>query len=351
MRISQVAGTGAYLPGPAITNDDLIALFGRRIKPLCQAIGVQQRHLAVDPSAGWARTGVQNSEMAAHAARAALDNAATAASSIDLIVLVTATPNYPFPATVTLVQELLDIQECTALELRGACAGVPQAICVADLFIRAGRASAALVIGSELSSSLVDLRSAGRSSAWPDDLLISAVMFGDGAGAMVLTHGETNDKQSGVFATVCNSVGVGRPPGFLCRTGGSSSPAGSPAAEEPTCLSHDFRAILELGPKLVVRAFDDLRRSTGLELADFQVVVPPQANPMLTRGTLASLGVAPSRVFLHADKVGNTSSASLLIALNELNREGKLVTGDRIALLGAEASKWLYGAVAITWSR
>ena len=353
MVIPQVAGTGSWLPGPPITNDALVEVFGRGLRRLCSAIGVEQRHWAVDPDNGWRPSGIRNSEMAARAASDALRDAQLSVSDVDLLLLVTATPDYPFPATVTLVQELLGIDECVTIELRGACAGVTQALSIADLFIRAQKASVAVVIGSEICSCFADLpHAAVRQEALSDDALLNIVMFGDGAGAVVLSGHEVVDEREGLFATLTNSVGASLSPGFLCRIGGSLQPFAAPEqAGENGYVVHDHRAILKHGPALVIRAFMDLAAATALGFEDYSVIIPPQANPVLTAATLRAQGLDSGRVFWNVDRVGNTSSASLLIALDDANRSGRLVPGCTVALLGAEASKWLYGAAALTWTR
>jgi 3-oxoacyl-[acyl-carrier-protein] synthase-3 len=354
MTVAQVVGTGSYLPGAPVTNEQICQVFGRGVRQLCGAVGVQNRHWALDPDNGWQTCGPTNSEMAAEAVRRALDDAGLSAADVDTLFMVTATPDYPFPATVTLVQESLGIKECVALELRAACAGVTHALALATLLIRSGDARVAVVIGSELSSALLDMsRTATSKGPWSDDFLLSAIMFGDGAGAVVLAASDADDDRQGVFATLMKSVGGDRPPGFLCRVGGSRQPfSGNGAgAGDGHFLAHDFRAILDNGPRLVLRALSDLGSVTGLAPDQFDLIIPPQANPTLIRHNITKGGFDERRVFWNVARVGNTSSASLLIALDDARRQQKIKHGDRVALLGAEASKWLYGAAAFTWTR
>lgn len=349
MRSSMIAGVGEYLPGEAVTNAQLERRAGRLVAWVCEMLGSQTRHFACDLDTGRLREGESNAHMAFRAATRALEHAGRMASDVDLIILSTSTPDYPFPATVYFVQEMLEIPSCAAMELRAGCAGMAQALCVADSFIRSGRCRTALVIGSELMSPFgIELLT------FPDledkEGLLNLAMFGDGAGALVLTATDGEPGQIDCFFT---SIGPGRLPGMMLVAGGAQLPAGSKnGIAHPARVKHDFAQILEHGPSLLLAAAREAETRTGIPLPEYKFIVPPQVNSRLILETVRRIGVDPGRVFMDYTRVGNTSSAGIYLALHRLCNHERLVrSGDLLLLLPSETTKWIYGGAVVRWLR
>jgi 3-oxoacyl-[acyl-carrier-protein] synthase III len=341
----KIAGTGAYLPGEPIDNKRLADFFGRDIMRVSEMLGGVTRHFAIDLDTGKLVPGESNANMAYQASLKALENAAMSPDDVDLLILATATPDYPFPATALFVQDLLGLEECQVLELRAGCGGMAQAFTIAEQFIASGRSRVALVVGSELVSSFHELLVDGPN---PDKgLLVAMAMFGDGAGAAVMVP--SDEDQRGVLGCMFRCVGGGRSPGMVLKAGGALSPAGRGAAGDGPAFVHDFRAILERGPELIQRGLEWVR-SSGLVAADeIKYYVPPQVNGHLIDTVTEKTDLRGAESFSNFSRVGNTASASIYIALDELNRDKRLEAGDVIALLPAEATKWTYGAIVLRW--
>jgi 3-oxoacyl-[acyl-carrier-protein] synthase III len=342
---AKVAGTGAYLPGEPITNKELAGLFGRDVERLSEMLGAETRHLALDLRTGRLRDGESNARMAYEASVRALENAGLAASDVDLIILSTSTPDYPFPATALFLQELLGVPECQVMEFRAGCGGMAQAFVVGEQFILSGRAKAALLVGSELISPFHRLLSTGDASEKGD--LVAKAMFGDGAGAAVLVPTDGHD--GAILGCMFRSIGTGQAPGMILKTGGALAPSGLDGPESGPAFAHDFRAILQRGPELMERAAEWVWRSGIVADHEIAYYVPPQANGHLITSMSATKDLQGAKVFLNFDKVGNTASASIYIALDTMNRDKHLEAGDIVVLLPSEATKWTYGAVILRW--
>jgi len=343
-----ILGTGSYLPGKAISNDELATAFGREVAWLAEMLGARSRFLAIDPHTRELRPGQSNARMAAEAARRAIADADIDPRSIDLVVMATCTPDYPFPATVLFVQELLGLPACCVLELRAGCGGTAQAFMIARHLIAGGAARRALLIGSELLSPFVSLFSEQQRD--DKDLLVSVAMFGDGAGAVVLG---ADDATEGVLDARSWSISTGRPAAMLLRTGGALAMGGGHRGadrEQEPMFVHDFRAIIEHGPDLMRSACDWLVNEGGHDPATVDIFVPPQVSSNLTATVAKSLGIAEEKVVSDFARVANTVSASIYVALDRLRRDGTLRPGHTVVLLPAEATKWIYGAVVLRWS-
>lgn len=343
---AKVAGTGAYLPGEPIDNKRLADFFGRDIVRVSEMLGGVTRHLALDLDTGKLLPGESNANMAYQAARQALENAGLSASAIDLLILSTATPDYPFPATALFVQDLLGLGEMRVVELRAGCGGMAQAFAIAEQFITRGQSQAALLIGSELISPFHQLLTHGPNTE--KGHLVATAMFGDGAGAAVLVPSEGGDG-SGIVDCMFRSVGGGRPPGMVMKAGGALSPAGMNELGDGPAFVHDFRAILERGPELVARGLEWLWGSGHVTPDEIRYVIPPQASAHIIDTTPERTNLRGAKSFSNFERVGNTASASIYIALDELNRDKQLRPGDTIVLLPAEATKWTYGGIILRW--
>lgn len=352
---AKVLGTGSYLPGPAISNQQLserVGPLGGVLTAICDLLQAKSRHLAIDLGSGQLRDGESNAAMAAQAARAALHDADREPSDIDLVILATSTPDYLFPGPAPFVQELLGIPERGGImELRAGCGGMAPAMATATAFIEAGSIRHALLIGSELISPFSALFDS--SAAWDQEYksyLVALAMFGDGAGALVL--GPTEREEVGVIGCMFRSMGSGRDPGMLLRAGGALAAAGAAdGTPDGGVFFQDREVITREGPKMAEAAWRWVEDELGLHQDDVAFFVPPQVNGLLIDSTTELLGLSSEKVFANFSRVGNTSSASIYIALDELNRAGRLQRGDTIILVPAEATKWTYGAIALRWAR
>jgi 3-oxoacyl-[acyl-carrier-protein] synthase III len=343
----EIAGSGSYLPAEPITNEQLAALFGRKMIWLSEMLGARTRHFAMDFERRELRSGETNARMATEAARRAIQDADVDPMSIDLIVMSTSTPDYPFPATVLFVQEQLGLPSCCVMELRAGCGGMAQAFVIATSMIASGKSKTALLIGSDLISPFISVFNKNNYGI-DKDFLASVAMFGDGAGALVLTP---STGPGGVIDCMSQSISTGRKPAMLLRSGGALAPPG--AANKPTehLFQHDFKAILKHGPELIEAAAGWLRDQKGYGFSDVDFFIPPQVNARLIDLTAAQMGVGQDKVVSDFGRVGNTGSASIYIALDQMNRKGRLKAGDLLVLLPAEATKWLYGAIVVRWAK
>ena len=346
----ELVGTGSYLPADPISNEQLAAVFGREIVWLAEIMGADKRHFAIDLDRLELRQGETNASMATKAARQAILDADIDPKSIDLIVMATSTPDYPFPATVLFVQEQLGLPDCCVMELRAGCGGMAQAFVIATNLIATGSFQNALLIGSELLSPFVSLFSDNKQEI-DKDYLVSLAMFGDGAGAVVLSAGSGD---GGVLDCMSRSMSTGKPAAMLLQTGGALSPTGAfPNGNHAhgKVFQHDFKAVLEHGPDLVKAACHWLTHEKGYDLSNVDFLIPPQVNGRLIDMTATHMELPPEKVVSNFRRVGNTISASIYIALDQMNREGRLKPNDLLVLLPTEATKWVYGAVTVRWTK
>ena len=310
-RFSRIAGTGSHLPPRRVTNADLAAqLAGRGIDTsddwIVERTGIRARHFAAE--------GVACSDLALPAARAALAAAGRQAMDVDLIIVATSTPDMVFPATAAILQAKLGITNGSpAFDLQAVCSGFVYALSVADSLIRTGAAKTALVIGAEVFSRILDF-----------DDRTTCVLFGDGAGAVVL---EASD-EPGLLATELHADG--RHVGILCTPG---SVAGGKVIGDPT-LKMDGQAVF----KLAVGVLEDVARSVlakaGKTEADIDFLIPHQANIRIMQGTARKLKLAADKLIVTVDEHGNTSAASIPLALDTAVRAGRIRRGHKLMLEG-----------------
>jgi 3-oxoacyl-[acyl-carrier-protein] synthase-3 len=321
-RHSRIAGTGSYLPPRRLTNDDLAAqLAAQDIETSDQWIvertGIRARHFAA-PDVG-------ASDLALEAARRALEAARCDAASIDLIIVATSTPDMVFPSVACLVQQKLGVQGCPAFDVQAVCSGFVYAMTVADSMIRTGAASRALVIGAEVFSRILDFKDR-----------TTCVLFGDGAGAVVLEASET----PGLLATELHADG--RHVGILCVPGNLS---GGQVLGDPL-LKMDGQAVF----KLAVGVLEDVARSVlakaGRVEADIDWLIPHQANIRIMQSTARKLKLPMEKVIVTVDQHGNTSAASIPLALDEGVRSGKIQRGDTVLMEGVGGG-FTWGAVLL----
>jgi 3-oxoacyl-[acyl-carrier-protein] synthase III len=320
---SQIVGIGAYLPTEIVTNADLASRVETSDDWIVQRTGIHSRHIAA--------SGQKTSDLAIAAARAALLDAGIGADGLDLIVLATTTPDNTFPATATKVQAALGMGRGLAFDIQAVCAGFVYALAVADNFIRLGQARTALVIGAETFSRLLD---------WSDRT--TCVLFGDGAGAVVLqaAQGDGTAADRGILSTHLHSDG--RQYDLLYVDGG-------PSATQTT--GHVRMQGQEVFRHAVQRLSDVLNEAlvaNGVAASDIDWLVPHQANKRIIDSTARKLGLSTDRVVTTVQHHGNTSAASIPLALAEAVGDGRIRRGHLIAL-EAIGGGLAWGSALVRW--
>jgi 3-oxoacyl-[acyl-carrier-protein] synthase III len=321
-RHSRITGTGSFLPPQRLTNDDLAArLAADGIETSDQWIvertGIRARHFA-DP-------GVASSDLAAEAARRALAAADVSPAQIDLIIVATSTPDMVFPSTACLVQQKLGISGCPAFDVQAVCSGFVYALTVADSMIRTGTARRALVIGAEVFSRILDFKDR-----------TTCVLFGDGAGAVVLEASEV----PGILASDLHADG--RHVDILCVPGNVS---GGQVLGDPL-LKMDGQAVFKLAVGVLEEAARAVLAKAGRTEADIDWLIPHQANIRIMQSTTRKLKLPMERLVVTVDEHGNTSAASIPLALDAAVREGKVKGGDTVMLEGVGGG-FTWGAVLL----
>jgi 3-oxoacyl-[acyl-carrier-protein] synthase III len=310
LRAAAIAGTGSFLPERVVTNDDLAAeLATRGIETsdtwITERTGIRQRHLA--------ERGVTTSDLAAEAARRALADAGVQADELDLIIVATSTPDFVFPSTACLVQAKLGNKGAAAFDVQAVCSGFAYAMSTADAFVRAGRARCALVIGAEVFSRILDWNDRG-----------TCVLFGDGAGAVVLKASD----EPGILAAELHADGSQM--NILCA-------AGNVAYGEVTgdpFLRMDGQAVFKQAVTVLEKSARQVCADAGLTLADVDWLVPHQANVRILNMLARKLDVSTDKVVVTLDKHANTSAASVPLALDAARRDGRIKSGHVVLMQG-----------------
>jgi 3-oxoacyl-[acyl-carrier-protein] synthase III len=320
---SVVLGCGSYLPTRILTNAELARMVDTSDEWITQRTGIRARHIAAD--------GETTSDMALKAARAALDAAGVDAQSIDLIVLATSTPDNTFPASAVAVQAGLGITQGAAFDLQAVCSGFVFALTTVDSLLKTAAFKRALVIGSETFSRILDWKDRG-----------TCVLFGDGAGAMVIEAqmqpGTREDR--GILTSHLRSDG--RHKGKLYVDGGPSS------TMTVGHLRMEGRAVFKHAVAMVSDVIEDAFKATGYTAEDVDWFVPHQANKRIIDDTAKKLGLAPEKVVLTVDRHGNTSAASIPLALSVAVADGRIKRGD-LVMLEAMGGGFTWGATLLRW--
>ncbi|MGV3494587.1 MAG: beta-ketoacyl-ACP synthase III [Ramlibacter sp.] len=319
---SRITGTGSYLPPKRVTNADLAAqLAADGIETSDQWIvertGIRARHFA--------EADVATSDLGAEAARRALEAAGRQASEIDLIIVATSTPDMVFPSAATILQNKLGIAGCAAFDVQAVCSGFVYALTVADSMIRTGAASKALVIGAEVFSRILDFKDR-----------TTCVLFGDGAGAVVLEASDT----PGILASDLHADG--KHVEILCVPGTVS---GGKVHGNPL-LRMDGQAVFKLAVGVLEEAARAVLAKAGRTEADIDWLIPHQANIRIMQGTAKKLKLPMDKLVVTVDQHGNTSAASIPLALDAAVRSGKVKKGDTLMLEGVGGG-FTWGAVLL----
>jgi 3-oxoacyl-[acyl-carrier-protein] synthase-3 len=320
---SVVLGCGSYLPQRIVTNAELASRIDTSDEWIVQRTGIRERHIAADDEF--------TSHLAIKAANAALANAGIDAQAIDLIVLATSTPDNTFPATAVAVQNALGITHGAAFDLQAVCSGFVFALATADNFLRAGAFKRALVIGAETFSRILDWNDRG-----------TCVLFGDGAGAIVLEAQEQPGQSSdrGILTTHLRSDGRHKAKLYVDGGPGSTRTVGHLRMEGREVFKHAVGMITDV----IVDAFN----ATGLSADDITWFIPHQANKRIIDASAHKLHIAPQKVVLTVDLHGNTSAASIPLALNVAVKDGRVKKGD-LVLFEAMGGGFTWGSALVRW--
>ncbi|MCM0609052.1 MAG: ketoacyl-ACP synthase III [Ideonella sp. WA131b] len=319
---SRITGTGSHLPPRRLSNDDMAAMLAERGLETSDAwiverTGIRFRHFAAD--------GVDCSDLALPACQAALAAAGRRAEEIDLIVVATSTPDMVFPSTATILQHKLGVHGCPAFDVQAVCSGFVYALTVADALIRTGSARCALVVGAEVFSRILDFNDR-----------TTCVLFGDGAGAVVLEA----SAEPGILASELHADG--RHMGILCTPG---TVAGGQVLGSPL-LRMDGQAVFRLAVGVLEDAARAVLAKAGRTPESLQWLVPHQANIRIMQATARKLKLAPERLVATVAEHGNTSAASVPLALDVAVRDGRIRRGDSVMLEGVGGG-FTWGAVLL----
>ncbi|AHE98166.1 beta-ketoacyl-ACP synthase III [Thioalkalivibrio paradoxus] len=316
MSFARIAGTGSYLPEGILTNADLERMVDTSDEWIVDRTGIRVRHIA--------GPGEATSDLALHAARRALDAAGLAAAELDLILVATTTPDQIFPSTACLLQAKLEVSGCPAFDVQAVCSGFVYALATADQFIRAGQCRHVLVVGAETLSRITDYTD--RSNC---------ILWGDGAGAVVLSRSD----EPGIVSTHLHADGSQRSllevPGGISRND-----------VEDTKIRMEGRAVFRVAVNTLDQIVDETLAHNGIAKSDLDWLVPHQANIRIIQATAKKLAMSMERVVVTVDTHGNTSAASIPLALDVAVRDGRIKPGDLI-LTEAFGGGFTWGAALI----
>ena len=316
---SKITGTGSYLPEKILTNRDLEDMVDTSDEWIRSRTGITQRHVAAD--------GQMASDLALHASIKAIEAANIEANEIDLVILATTTPDMIFPSTACILQEKLGINDCPAFDVQAVCSGFVYALSTADMFIRAGKCRNALIVGTEIYSNIID---------WNDRT--TCVLFGDGAGAVVLSQSE----QPGILSSHLHANGnynsVLSVPGSISHGKIQGNPY----------VSMEGNTVFKFAVTVLEEVAREAITENNLETSDIDWLIPHQANIRIIKSTAKKLGIPMDKVVATVDMHGNTSAASIPLALDIAVRDGR-IQSDQLVLLEGVGGGFTWGAVLLRW--
>lgn len=316
---AQILGTGSYLPAKRVSNDDLAKRIDTSDEWITTRTGIKARHLAADNE--------KTSDLAVQAALKALEDAKIPAQEIDLIIVATATPDMQFPATATIVQNKLGIEGCPAFDVQAVCAGFMYAITTANAYIRSGMAKKALVIGADIFSRILD---------WNDRT--TCVLFGDGAGAVVLGASE----EAGIIHSKLHANGAHLDLLKVPAQMSEGAVCGSPF------VTMDGQGVFKFAVKQLAAVADEVITEAGYSADQIDWLVPHQANKRIIESTAKHLGLSMDKVILTVAEHANTSAASIPLALDAGIRDGRIRRGQMLLLEGIGGG-FAWGAVLMKY--
>ena len=321
-----IAGTGSYLPERVLTNAELEDIVDTSDEWIISRTGIRERRMVAPDQA--------TSDLATEAARKALEMAGVEAADLDLIIVATLTPDHMFPSTAGLVQRSLGALRAAAFDLEAACSGFIYGLTVGDLFIRSGKFSRVLVVGAEVLSRFID---------WEDRH--TCVLFGDGAGAAVLMP---SDGDHGIISTHIHNDGT-MAELLYAPAGGSRTPIDEKAiAQKLNTVKMKGNEVFKIAVTKLSEVVDEVLEANGLSEDDIDFLVPHQANLRIIQATARKLKLPMEKVVVTVDRHGNTSAASVPLALDEAVRDGRIKKGDRV-LLEAFGGGLSWGGALVKW--
>jgi 3-oxoacyl-[acyl-carrier-protein] synthase III len=318
MIYSRITGTGSYLPERVVTNAEFAARLDTTDAWIRERTGIERRHLAEKSQA--------SSDLALRASERALQSAGISADQLDLIVVATSTPDHVFPSTACLLQAKLGIKGSAAFDVQAVCSGFVYALATADSFIKNKMARNALVVGAEVFSRILDWNDRG-----------TCVLFGDGAGAVVLASAEKPGVHASVLRADGSQAGMLSVPGNVC--GGAI--VGSPF------LQMNGQAVFKFAVKVLEESARETVAAAGMQLTDIDWLIPHQANVRILDATARKLGLPAEKLVVTVDHHGNTSAASVPLALDEFVRAGRIRPGQRLLLQGVGGG-FTWGSSVVT---
>ncbi len=317
---AEIVGTGGYLPEKVLTNRDLECMVDTSDEWIVTRTGIRQRHIAADDQMA--------SDLALQASRRALAAAGIGAEQLGLLIVATTTPDMIFPSTACILQAKLGARGFPAFDVQAVCSGFVYGLATAELFVRAGQCRYALVVGTEVYSHILD---------WSDRA--TCVLFGDGAGAVVLAASE----HPGILDTKLHADGnytrILSVPGQIC----SGAVRGKPF------VTMEGNAVFKFAVRVLEQVVDETVAAAGLEKSAIDWLIPHQANLRIIEATARKLGLPMDKVIVTVDRHANTSAASIPLALDEAVRDGRIRTGQHV-LLEAVGGGFTWGAVLMKWS-
>jgi len=318
MSYSRIVGTGSYLPERVMTNDEFAARLDTSDAWIRERTGIVQRHIAEPSQAA--------SDLALEASRRALQAAGVAAADLDLILVATSTPDYIFPSTACILQAKLGVKGCAAFDLQAVCSGFVYGLSVADNFVKGGNAKRVLVVGAEVFSRILDWNDRG-----------TCVLFGDGAGAVVLAAGERPGIHASVLHADGSQVGLLSVPGNVSR----GEIIGSPY------LQMNGQGVFKFAVRVLGEVAQETMAAAGMTIGDIDWLIPHQANVRILDATARKIGLPREKLVVTVDHHGNTSAASVPLALDEFVRAGKIRAGQRVLMQGVGGG-FTWGANLVT---
>ncbi len=319
MTRSKIIATGSYLPQKIVTNSDLEKTVETTNEWILERTGITQRHIAAE--------GEFTSDLAANAAKNALEKSGLKAEEIDLIIVATTTPDLTFPATATTLQAKIGAKNAFAFDLQAVCSGFVFAIATADNFIKSGQAKNALVVGADKLSSIVD---------WTDRN--TCVLFGDGAGAVILQA--TTEENRGIIASSLHSDGTLND--ILKTSGGAAS------NQKTGVIEMSGKEVFKHAVEKMVKSVLSTLEKAGLTTKDIDLLIPHQANLRILNAVATRLELPEDKVVLTVQNHANTSAASIPLALDKANRENRIKAGD-VLVLEALGGGLTWGSVVLRW--